>query len=114
MSDQVFNHTAHKAFWNWLSKNPTKGKEEWPGWEENGGSLDCGNSYCFACEYAMRDGRVDCGGCPLMWPKGAYSVCEDDIYGDWCSARDRGSYQVASLLAEEIRDLPVKPGVRCK
>ena len=28
-----FNQTCHKALWNWLSRNPTKGKHEWPAWE---------------------------------------------------------------------------------
>lgn len=115
MSEHIFNLTGHRELWDWLSKNPGKGEEEWPRWiHYEGGDLDGGKFNCFACVYATHNGTLECGNCPLIWPKGDYRGCENDIYNDWYSAIDRGSYQVASLLAEEIRDLPVKPGVKCK
>ena len=113
MSERIFNHTAHKALWDWLSKNPKKNKHDWPGWRYNGGDLEVGINGCFACESTVCDGRIDCARCPLIWPKGSDSDCEDDIYHDWRFAKEVGNYKVSALLAEEIRDLPVRDGVKC-
>ena len=113
MSERIFDHAAHMALWNWLSNNPEEDKINWPGWKHNGGVYSKVANYCFACEYAKHANRIECDECPVIWPK-ENKDCEEDIYNDWRSAIVRGSYQVASLLAEEIRDLPVKPGVKCK
>ena len=116
MRGRVFNHTAHKALWDWLSKTPDKGKAEWPEWTVNGGSVRRPRNKCFACQYAKlpNSNIINCDKCPLLWPKSDYFCCTDDIYDDWYSAIERGNYKVASLLAEEIRDLPVREGVKCK
>ena len=62
----VFNWTAHKALWNWLSKNPGKRKSEWPGWVDNGGKVDYAISFCFACGFS----GSNCRRCPLDWGEG--------------------------------------------
>ena len=63
MKAKYFHHTAHKALWNWLSKNPKRYKAEWPGWSRNGGKVYLGMSACLACNYSA----YDCKGCPLVW-----------------------------------------------
>ena len=106
MSEKVFFHTAHKALWNWLSKHPEMVKEDWPGWESNGGNVTCTINQCFACEYDK-----DCVGCPLYWPNSIFCMLPKGIgfkFYRSCNNEER------SILAAQIRDLPVREGVVCK
>lgn len=100
-----FNHTAHKELWDWLSKNPSKGKGSWPGWNCNGGSHNPICASCFACEYQeVNNISEEClYACPLIWP---HDPC-DEFY-DWDEAEGKDE-RIA--LAEQIRDLPVREGV---
>ena len=100
---RVFNHTAHKELWTWLSENPEKGKGDWPGWDNTGLILNL----CFACEYLC----AACSSCPLLWPKvkGEGRVCHSGgLYEKWVISRDVES---RSSLALQIANLPVKEGV---
>ena len=74
MSEKVFFHTAHKALWNWLSKNPEMDKEYWPGWLDNGGNVKPALYDCFACEYAY------CYMCPILWKRD--SECTLSEFGE--------------------------------
>ena len=100
-----FNHTAHKNLWDWLSKNPDKEKDDWSGWEFNGGSFSKVSAGCFACQY--QDEMIELGPCeetcPLIWPT---SPCEE--FYDWDSERNHAERK---RLAGIIRDLPVREGV---
>lgn len=110
--ERVFNHTAHKALWNWLSENPDKEKSDWPGWEWNGGKhKDTRTNLCFACMY---DNEIEgyCYNCPLDWPNGMECVSDDDsLYPNWHFCQD---LQRRAELAAQIRDLPVREGVKCR
>ncbi len=55
------------GLWDWLRKNPTKGKEDWPGWnKENENAMDCP-----CCIYAVKKKKEQkfiaeaCPFCPL-------------------------------------------------
>ena len=127
MGERIFNHTAHKALWDWLSKNPEKQKWDWPEWEENGGLYPIATNFCFACNYSLVgyddlfDAKELCKCCPLEWPGADLkniepdsSPCEDSIYGRWRKKHDYSkSYAEASMLSEQIRDLPIRNGVKC-
>lgn len=111
-----FNHTAHKALWDWLAENPDREKEDWIGWEENGGDIDFDvENDCFACEYTVSENLgephyCDCDKCPLDWEA---EDCLSGLYGEWSKAK---FYQKSSCsrLARQIANLPVKPGVECE
>lgn len=94
----------HRKMWGWLAENPTKNKQDWPGWKK------CGKiqNDCFCCELAITCGEVDCALCPFEWPKTRTDNvmdCSKSYYGDWWEAaapEERAKY------AALIRDLPEK------
>lgn len=103
----VFNHTGHKELWQWLVNNPMMEKEDWPGWDYNGGTYDRAMLICFACEYDKQLGNT-CECCPLVWK---YIHCKNGSeYERWDDSWDSTE---RSQLAAQIRDLKVKPGVVC-
>ena len=111
-----FNHTAHKALWDWLSKNPDQYKCDWEGWKHNGGKYDIVYGFCFACEYNFEyfDDNDTCDRCPLIWPNNV-KCYEGDVYNlslyeEWVF---EPGLQFKSKLAAQIRDLPVRDGVEC-
>lgn len=113
--ESVFNHTAHKALWNWLSENPQESQLEWIGWKHNGGEyeIDEDSNDCFACDYVTS--QESCKECPLLWPEGSKGCCyridnERGLHTKWCDETD---LQRRSELAAKIRDLPVREGVKC-
>jgi hypothetical protein len=110
----IFNHTAHKEMWQWLSEHPTKEKGEWPGWDRNGGTTAFALLNCFACEYSEdgKDTGCTCINCPLVWPNDFLNyACEKEgsPYLNWTDTEDP---EERRQLAEEVRDLPVKDGVK--
>lgn len=106
---KYFHHTAHKALWNWLSKNPQRFKDEWPGWRSRGVK---GWSSCLACEYS----DCNCDKCPLIWDIEYGGRCNDSYrpYRLWKLARNKEDWDEVVRLAAQIRDLPVKEGVICR
>jgi len=110
VSEKVFNHTAHKALWNWLSKHPGKNKNDWPGWEYNKGKVSRVRSSCFACEYAGN--RPGCAECPLDWGIGEF--CSTGAFYEWEKEFKRECFDKLTIFAAQIRDLPVREGVVCK
>jgi hypothetical protein len=109
VSEKVFNHTAHVALWDWLAKNPGQVKWNWPGWSEIEGDPSQ-YEYCFGCE-AIKPGRACENGCPLVWSKHmSVDGCGKEWFF-WEGAKD--DYEERTRLAEQIRDLPVREGVRC-
>jgi hypothetical protein len=72
----------HRQLWDWLYHHPSKSKSEWPGWEENGGSVEPAEMDCFCCEYAKRHGppsTFSCRLCPLEWDRGT-GLCLGGLY----------------------------------
>ena len=118
--EPIFNRTAHRQLWDWLSKHPTMDKRDWPRWKSNGGWYTEQKNFCFSCQYVRHvsaDTRyLDCDLCPLIWPNSdkLNFSCDDDLYGFWCDASKNRRYKEARRIAELIRDLPVRPGVKCK
>lgn len=117
-----FNHTAHKALWNWLAENPDKVKDDWPEWEENGGSILYIHNDCFACEYATRtkpNWTQKCPYCPLEWPINdegdRYCIDSDELTGLFIDYLEASSNpDLRATFALQIANLPVKPGVECE
>ena len=127
MSEKVFFHTAHKALWSWLSKHPEMGKEDWPGWENNGGNVRNNIFDCLACEYVgttVTEDGYTCAGCsdknkcPLIWPcKTNQLPCLESFYAEWdeqVEHEDEMDKDGRADFAAQIRDLPVREGVVCK
>lgn len=56
---------AHKNLWAWLAEDPSRSKDDWPGFME----LDTVKNECFACEHADKVGNGNdtdiCEYCPL-------------------------------------------------
>jgi hypothetical protein len=107
-----FNHTGHKEIWQWLSEDPGREKEDWPGW---GDSKPIVND-CFACEYRdLTNNHRDCNDCPLIWPpnRDGSRVCDNDggLWATWFF--DAKTESERTKLAIAIRDVPVREGVEC-
>ena len=102
---RVFNHTAHKKLWTWLSENPEMDKEDWPEWEINGGKYYEVSNLCFACEFDLDS---TCCDCPLIWP---YEYCtrQHGLYRRWISIGI--SSEERTSLALQIANLPVRDGI---
>lgn len=118
MSEQVFNHSAHRELWGWLAENPDKENDEWPGWVYNGGTYPKVVADCFCCDYATWSSPVSenfCHHCPLI---SGESVCENvclhGLYREWLEFRKADDYHAAKVAALKIRELPVREGVRCE
>ena len=103
---RVFNHTAHKKLWTWLSENPEMDKDDWPEWEVNGGEYSEVESHCFACEFIL-DGT--CCDCPLIWPCKS-CIKRNGLYRRWASICT--SSEERTSLALQIANLPVKEGIK--
>ena len=104
---QALLNTAE--LWDWLSKNPEKGKEGWPRWEEFGLVL----SQCFLCEYARQQNTVStCYLCPLRDHWGHTQCCrnEGSPFVGWCDAttlhsKSRYAKQIADLCRKRLLEL---------
>lgn len=112
MEEILFDHNHHREMWLWLADHPEMIKEDWPGWEYNGGEVEEGNYDCFACEYSD---DIDCKDCPLIWPKNGIgeNVCDDKdgLFTKWEWSTDLSE---RSQLARQIANLPVRKGVKTK
>ena len=96
--------------WTWLAVHPEKGKEDYPEWEKNGGSIPEMMFDCPCCEYTSPDG-TECIRCPLFqfWPHGD---CEDHSspYWIWRNADPRSRFgrlirnSCATLIASAARE----------
>ena len=125
--------------WDWLAKNPMEDKDDWPGWEDNGGTYEFILSNCFMCgitvklrKFLASDNKVlRCHFCPLNWGRVS---CEDTgtPYRWYVNSRHRLSelsrtkfrseeeweqemdlaVREVQLNAMAVRDLPLKRGIR--
>jgi len=92
--------------WGWLALNPEKGKEEWPGWEANGGSIPMMPFNCPCCAYgaqiterttdevrSMGIMADECKYCPLagFWPDGR-CVFANSLFQVWHGTNPRGRF----------------------
>lgn len=105
---RYFNHSAHKALWNWLAKHPDCVKSLWPGWEHNGGKIRHHRHWCLACgitdvtRNSLNNCHIECG-CPLTgWGQ---ERCDHSgaLFARWIFNND-------SKLALQIRNLPISDG----
>ena len=94
----------HKELWNWLSENPDKTKEDWPGWKIN----EHMDNNCFLCGYVDMVVGGGCFDCPISW--GRTEMCTDDypklsyylLYEGALKLKDKATY------AKIIANLPEK------
>ena len=110
MDTPIFEWTKHRQLWNWLANNPGEDKAYAP---QN--YTQCFRK-CWACHYDYESNSLDeCDACPLIWPSGHCEV-STGLHGRWCQlwVSDRHSADALESvsLARQIRDLPVKPGVK--
>lgn len=110
---RYFNHTAHKELWNWLAENPGRGKVEWPEW---GKYPLRNNSYCFACETVASVMLIypynPCFYCPLTWDTKKCDIkhyLKTGLYRKWYECFASNNRRRQSVLATQIRDLPLRP-----
>jgi hypothetical protein len=101
----VFQLGLHREMWDFLSKNPTRSKNSWPGWK-----LQTALFHCFACEATMSKlKKTQCLNCPLceyVWVQNT-SSCLGGLYAKWVHAHGSIKTEEASKYAAEIRDLPL-------
>ena len=100
-------HYWHLRLWDWLSKNPKRGKKDWPGWKY----IDENKipAHCFACFIAAkRHGTTHfyvqrCAECPLKkWKQPiSFSFCMLYEFGEWNKSHGKKKMK----LAEFIRDM---------
>jgi len=111
--EKVFNHTAHVALWDWLSNNPDKQKCHWPGWKSNDGDHDCVIEDCFACDYdpICPTGYFTEDGCPLIWPQKSSCWNGSTLYHRYLEAK---LILTKKKIAAQIRDLPIREGVKTR
>ena len=134
-TDIAFNHTGHVRVWNeivqilsegyLLDKLTSPGSIKMEAFERlyiPEGYIPVGG--CYACEYVddieqeikeNEDPKVclECKkSCPLLWPDNL--VCDDDesIYTNFTRFLHCGYHLSALKCAEQIRDLPVREGVK--
>lgn len=55
--------SLHREMWDWLAKNPSKTKKDWPKWNSEIQVCKC---HCFLCEFSHV--RGGCISCPVKWP----------------------------------------------
>lgn len=96
---------AHRELWDWLSKNPGKNKDDWPGWESvNTFSAEFKGKLipfrCFMCAWYEHNGG--CYMCPLDCNNrfGEYMAWERAM-GYW---EDEPNFTAACSIAAGIRD----------
>lgn len=105
--DKKYLRKKHRELWTWLSKNPTKNKKEWPGWNEVKEELGLtskeliDNAYCFAC---MACNRI-CSKCPCAWEdkNGNEALdCTDGEFMIWSTCK--GDDELRKPFALAIRN----------
>ncbi|MBQ4566610.1 MAG: hypothetical protein IJA79_00600 [Desulfovibrio sp.] len=112
----IFDHSSHIELWDWLAKNPECMKLDWPGWY-TGVHVD--EADCFACKFVMQfyqNNLENCNAhCPLEWP-GGNCVTPDHtgLFNRWFNLFGSSDLETRAQLARQIRDLPVRAGVKCK
>lgn len=103
----------HRELWDWLAKNPSADKEDWPGWDDYP-QID---SLCFLCVYDKQEkgNKRSCSACPVRFnilpdmPPGIVPYCLGGLFSKWANAASKTSEEAdRALLAAVIRDLPVR------
>jgi len=86
----------HKALWAWRSGNPKKRKEDWPGWDWNGGPIPEMENNCFLC-HAL---DFNCLKCPIA------NLDRGDcgIWEDFMEAKSKHQWKKASRIAKQIAE----------
>jgi hypothetical protein len=100
----------HKQLWGWLALTGD-GKDNWPEWEYNGGTIKETQYTCFCCETLRGKGSQ----CPVRWGILGTLVCKhtgcspcmyntDSPYNEWenCGRYSAKKQKYAAI----IRDLP--------
>lgn len=106
----------HYELWDWLSKNPDKGKEDWFNSIYYVGTPKKNiKDRCFACEFAWKIGNIEgakCKYCPLCKRE---LLCLNGLYEEYRIAKSNYNLVPENKtilrtrvieLAEQIRDLP--------
>ncbi len=97
-----------RDLWDWLAKHPSKRKEDWVGWEYNGGKIGTMSNNCPCCEYIgfiplkdipLKDNCSEI--CPLknLWKKGC--MIETSAFQRWYVSKDE---RIKQKYAKQIAD----------
>ena len=93
--------------WTWLAETGGE-KEDWPGWETNGGQHPECYSDCFLCEYSNRQLGGYSPVCPACPYCAVYGKCyrDDAPYDKWDLAETvEERKQYAQEFLEELKKL---------
>lgn len=105
----IFDRTNHRKLWMWLKDHPEAKREEWHGWKTVEANSETLRYHCFACGVCYL-----CEDCPLEWPINVnglhYCDQHDGLLINWEHSKDP---EERSRLAQQIAELPVKPGITC-
>jgi len=91
--------------WLWLALNPASYKDDWPGWELNGGYLKSCRSLCPVCEYGLSGVRQYCNEkCLIKWTG---ERCVEGEFSEWSvaetpKARTKWALKIATLALNEL------------
>ena len=104
----VFRHDLHIALWNWLSQNPAKNKENWPGWKGMGKvryhSFACDAAHKMGVAMLGRDHPNPCMICPLHFIGGTCLLPRSWQHA-WYGSR--GNSETRIKIAKMMRDTPL-------
>lgn len=123
----------HYALWNWLAENPTKSKEEWPGWMNEWKPVRRRGRYrfyprrqCFLCEYYYQSRLkksvkvstaghyysskcIECIACVLCVFMGSNCFSPTNVYHKWQNATDiKERIKYACSIRDVVKTKEVK------
>lgn len=128
---KFFDHTNHKALWQWLAETGEVDRMNWPRWKTKGGDVEDCLLHNFACAYTHP--KLGCLSCPLEVSEDLTTdeeACLGGLLKKWVTAGNqlkeleknkdynyRAYIEMKHTLqsiAMRIAELPAKPGIKTK
>lgn len=103
--------SLHRALWNWLAKNPGKGKIDWPYW--NRIPFEVPEAHCWACAWEAflrtqnpkEEKEMACFFCPIAHVgNSAHCIRGSHPYYKWLRANTDGKEEEATYWALAVRN----------
>lgn len=99
----------HRELWDWMYKNPSRDKREWPKWKHNGGPYEGNSIDCFLCDWVEQTSGMGCtsvhSDCLLDWSPTTNCLDHGSYFDKWLNSM---TPKAKKKYAKLIRDLPLK------